>query len=118
MVDFQGRKAQRCSAGACVYVDRRADMVYISDEPDKEARTILELPPDRFDVFLDEVTGDLPTGANGVISTHTSDSGVIVSDKFDNSLTFDLQEWSAFTVGAADGDFSPARFLIDAGKLR
>lgn len=99
--------------GACVVVDRRHDVVHVSDnKPSSQPAPILSIDPITFDTFQAELRGDAPTGANGqIVVTHIehTSSVRVVDIKSGDTLNFSSEEWSAFATGAAHGDFDQHR---------
>ncbi len=64
----------------------------------------------QWSAWLAEVTADHLTGANGAVTvTVQPDAWTVRSDATDATLVFDENEWTAFRLGATDGEFDPSR---------
>ncbi|MGH1488571.1 MAG: DUF397 domain-containing protein [Acidimicrobiales bacterium] len=108
------RKARRCTDSTCIEVNLSGPVVGVRDSKDLAADPdapfpSIQVPADRWSMFLSEVMGESTPGDNGSIFFNEEDGGnvVLTSAESDVALTYDSDEWIAFKGGVADGDFGP-----------
>jgi len=76
----------------------------IADSP------VIAFTAEQWSAWLAEVTADHLTGTNGVVTVTTAPNAWTVrSVATDATLVFDENEWTAFRLGATDGEFDPSR---------
>lgn len=96
-------------ANGCVEVDlassgARIRHSKITDSP------VIDFTTEQWAAWLAEVTADHLTGANGAVTVTVRPGAWIVrSIDTATTLVFDENEWTAFRLGATDGEFDPSR---------
>jgi len=76
----------------------------IADSP------VIAFTAEQWSAWLAEVTADHLTGTNGAVTVTTAPNAWIVRCvDTGHTLVFDENEWTAFRLGAADGEFDPSR---------
>ena len=74
------------------------------------ASPVIAFTTEQWSAWLAEVTTDRLTGTNGAVTVTTAPNAWIVrSVETGETLVFDENEWTAFRLGATDGEFGPAR---------
>lgn len=108
------RRARSCASGVCVEVRLGLDHVAVRDSKDlledpKADFPWIDVPADRWPLFLSEVAGDLNPGTNGAIFfTEQADGEIALTSAASNvELVYDADEWRAFKEGVTEGDFGP-----------
>ena len=112
-------KATACPNVTCVEVRFDRDIVGVRDSKDLLADPqatfpFLEVPADRWPLFLSEVLGESPSGENGFVffSEATDGDVTLTTADADVSLRYDSEEWAAFRAGVTDGDFGPVHSQV------
>lgn len=73
------------------------------------ASPVITFTPGQWSAWLAEVTADHQTGSNGAVTVTTAPNAWTVrSVATDTTLVFDENEWTAFRLGAIDGEFDSA----------
>ena len=74
------------------------------------ASPVIAFTAEQWSAWLAEVTADRLIGTNGAVTVTTAPNAWTVrSVATDATLVFDENEWIAFRLGAADGEFDPSR---------
>ncbi len=95
-------------ANGCVEVDFTSAGVQIrhskiSDSP------VIDFTAEQWSAWLAEVTTDRLTNTNGAVTvTAASDSWTVRCLDTGHTLIFDETEWTAFRLGATNGEFDPS----------
>jgi len=102
-----------CSSGNCVEVTLTDLMAYIRDSKQNELgiqQPIIALNLKDWVEFLDQVAADEIAEADGVLVVEEASNGWVelLDTAKDITLSFDAQEWGAFTTGVKAGRFTPA----------
>jgi len=110
------------NAASCVEVRFDGAVVHIRDSKygrdpanDPEREPIITIPCDQWERFLDQVTGQAGTRANGALDVETTADGTTIlrATKTDLQLTFTADEWNAFLGGVRAHEFThPASVIL------
>ena len=96
-------------ANGCVEVDLTSAGARIRDTKIADS-PVIAFTAEQWSAWLAEVTADHLTGTNGAVTVTTAPNAWTVrSVATDATLVFDENEWIAFRLGAADGEFDPSR---------
>jgi len=95
-------------ANGCVEVDLTGAGARIRDTKIADS-PVIAFTAEQWSAWLAEVTADRLTGANGAVTVSTvPNAWTVRSVATDATLIFDENEWTAFRLGAADGEFDPS----------
>lgn len=105
--------SSRCITGECVAVGFRSDAAVLKDSKDDrlvDPQPMIELSPDCFAVFQDELLGQAPEGSNGELVVDRLDDGWVAFRSLSTGVTlrYDAEEFSAFVEGVRAGEFRSA----------
>ena len=74
------------------------------------ASPVIAFTAEQWSAWLAEVTAGHLTGTNGAVTVTTAPNARTVHCvDTGHTLVFDENEWTAFRLGAADGEFDPSR---------
>ena len=74
------------------------------------ASPVIAFTAEQWSAWLAEVTADRLIGTNGAVTVTTAPNAWTVrSVDTGDTLVFDENEWTAFRLGAIDGEFGPSR---------
>lgn len=91
----------------CVEVDLTSDGVQIRHSKILDS-PVISFTDEQWSRWLDEVISEHLTNTNGAVTVLPRLNSWIVHDiTTDTELVFDAQEWTAFRLGAKDGEFAP-----------
>lgn len=95
------------SQGGCVEVLFETSAVLVRDTKDHGEGPVLTVDLAAWPGFLAEVTGTAPAGSNHALRIeHQTDGGVRLHAADGTALAYTVVEWTAFTQGAAAGQFA------------
>lgn len=95
-------------ANGCVEVNLTSPGAQIRDTKIADS-PLLGFTAEQWSAWLAEVTTDRLTGANGAVTVITSPGAWTVRSLATGAtLVFDETEWTAFRLGATDGEFDPS----------
>ena len=90
----------------CVEVDLTSAGARIRDTKITDS-PVIAFTAEQWAAWLAEVTADHLTGTNGAVTVTTAPDTWTVRSVA--TLVFDENEWTAFRLGATDGEFDPSR---------
>ncbi|MGH3772391.1 MAG: DUF397 domain-containing protein [Pseudonocardiaceae bacterium] len=91
----------------CVEVDLTSDGVEIRHSKITDS-PVISFTGEQWTSWLDEVISDNLTNTNGAVTVLPRPNSWTVRDTATGTeLVFDDQEWTAFRLGAKDGEFDP-----------
>jgi uncharacterized protein DUF397 len=95
-------------ANGCVEVDFTSAGVQIRHSKITDS-PVITFTTDQWSAWLAEVTADHLTNTNGVVTVTVSpDAWAVRSLSTGHTLVFDETEWTAFRLGATNGEFDPS----------
>jgi hypothetical protein len=109
------KSSQSAQGNGCVEVDFTLDGVEIRDTKIDDS-PVFVFTAEQWGRWLAEVSSGVLTNTNGaVVVSVVDDCHVVRAAATRSTLTFDTNEWNAFTAGVRDGEFEPSAALAGAG---